>query len=488
MKRSHRSAALAAVVPVLMLAPLPVASATDSVGDSGPGITSSATTGSIDDPGRGSGADTTVVINEVESNGDADGDWVELANTDPDNSVDVAGWTIIDGDDSHNPIVLPQDTEIESGGYLVVSTDDSFGLGSTDSVTLSDSSGAVIDETNWSGHAATTWGRVPDMSGDFTVTGEPTKGLRNVAPGETDGAQPGTEPWPFDPQNVTPVTLTDDHAGRFTEDFTGEDMSGVDFGNDGKAYVVNNDEGVLYVLSPKDGNSYHVDARHQLRYPDGTGLPDAEGVTLGQDGAVYVATERDNSDATKKTSRPSVLRYELRDAAGVDDAELTATDEWNLAEFTGDVEANGGPETVSWIFGSLFAVGVEETGDVLLVDLSGDAATLVQRVHSSLEGVMASDYDAYTGELTVMCDEVCGGASQVLVAGDGEDGADFAPKNDTVHARPAGTGNLANEGYARHVAPDGTERFLWADDGATDGVGLRGAVGTDGGGARRLPL
>lgn len=418
-----------------------------------------------------------VVINEIESDGDAQGDWVELANTDPNNSVDISGWGIIDDDESHDRVIFPEGTEIESGGYLAVYTESSFGLGSNDSVTLSDAGGTVVDETTWSGHAATTWGRVPDMTGDFTVTGEPTRGLRNVEEGANSGS-PGdpTDAWPYDPQDISAVALTDDHGGDLVSDFAEEDMSGVDFGPDGRAYIVNNDEGTLYVLSPQDGNSYHVDSRHQLRYVDGTGLPDAEGVTVGPDGAVFVATERDNS--SKDTSRPSVLRFELGDAedAGATDGELNATDEWNLAEFTGEIGANGGLESIAWISGAdppaLFAIGVEETGDVLFVDLSGSDAELVQRYDSPFEGIMVSDYDASTGELTILCDEACNGASQVLVAH--ED--DFGSADESIHARPENIGNLANEGYARHVGTDGTERFLWADDAATDGVGLRGAV------------
>ncbi|AHW62717.1 Putative secreted protein [Corynebacterium glyciniphilum AJ 3170] len=422
-------------------------------------------------------SDSSVVINEVESNGDPAGDWVELANTDPSDSVDVSGWSIIDDDDSHAPVILPADTDIESGGYLAVYTEPSFGLGSNDSVTLSDADGTVVDETIWSGHAATTWGRVPDMTGDFAVTGEPTRGLRNVAEGANPGS-PGdpADAWPYDPQDISPVALTDDHGGDLVSDFIAEDMSGVDFGSDGTAYVVNNDEGTLYALTPQDANSYHIDSRHQLRYEDGSGLPDAEGVTVGPDGALYVATERDNS--SKDASRPSVLRFELSGGgeAGPAAGELHATDEWNLAEFTGEIGANGGLETIAWISdaddSALFAVGVEETGDVLFVALAEDEATLVQRYEAPFEGVMASDYDAATGELAILCDEACDGASQVLVTGEGG----FGPADETIYARPEGMDNLANEGYARRVDAGGTERFLWTDDGATDGVGLRGAV------------
>ena len=415
-----------------------------------------------------------VVINEVESNGDPDGDWVELANTDPNNSVDVSGWGIVDNDPEHDPILLPAGTEIESGGYLVIHTEPDFGLGGNDSVTLSDSDGTNVDETEWSGHASTSWGRVPDMTGDLTVTGEPTEGLRNVAEddGDSDAPSSPTAEFPYDPLDVEDVTLTGDHAGDFAE----EDMSGVDFGPDGTAYIVNNGTGSLYTLTPEGDNSYHIDSRHTLRYPDGSGELDAEGVTVGPDGAIFVATERDNSEGEDDTSRPSVLRFE---PDGADGEERLATDEWNRSEFTGDIGAIGGLETISWIPGAdpLFAVGVEETGDVLFVSLSDGDPVLQQRYESPFDGVMASDFDSVSGELTILCDEVCDGASQVLAA---DDSGEFAPVDDSIAARPAGLDNLANEGYARFVDEDGTERYLWADDVVTDGVGLRGAVSTGG--------
>lgn len=416
-----------------------------------------------------------VVINEVESNGDPEGDWVELANTDPNSSVDVSGWGIVDDDDDHDPITLPEGTEIESGGYLVVHTEPDFGLGSDDTVTLTDPEGEDVDETTWAGHAATTWGRVPDMTGEFNVTGEPTKGLRNVeSDGENDGS---TTEFAHDPLEIGDVELT----GDYVEDFEEEDMSGIDFGPDGTAYVVNNGTGNLYTLTPQEGNSYHIDSRHTLRYEDGSGELDTEGVTVGPDGALYVSTERDNSEGEDDTSRPSVLRYELDGAE--DDSEVEATDEWNLSEFTGDIGANGGLETISWISDSgkpFFAVGVEETGEVLFVNLeSGSDAELVQRYESPFEGVMATDYDASASELTTLCDEVCSGASQVLTS-DAPGDSDFAPVDEEIQARPDGLDNFANEGYARFVEENGTERFLWADDGVSDGVSLRGAVSTGG--------
>ena len=58
-----------------------------------------------------------------------------------------------------------------------------------------------------------------------------------------------------------------------------------------------------------------------LHYPDGTGSPDAEGLTRAEwsSTAIYVAAERDN--ATAKVSRLSVLRYDYTSTA----TSLTAT-------------------------------------------------------------------------------------------------------------------------------------------------------------------
>jgi hypothetical protein len=420
-----------------------------------------------------------IVINEVESNGDPVGDWVELANTNETLDLDISGWSVVDNDPTHAPLVLPQGTVIESGGYFAFYTDvdGGFGLGGNDSVTLRDASGTVVDTTTWEGHSETTWGRVPDKTGEFAVTGEPTRTLMNT--GATTEDPVATEPWPFDPQSIQGVDLGGD--------FAGEDMSGVDIGPDGTAYVVNNGTGTLYVLAydPAAG-TYSVAGTFVLKYADGSGIPDSEGVTVGKNGAIFVATERDND--AKSVSRPSILRFELP-ATGTEGT-LNAAAEYDLREIVGELGANAGLETVEYLSGvpgDVYAVGVEGTGKVHFVQLLADGtAAVVQTYQSPFQGVMALDYDETTKTLRVLCDEVCEGRSLEMTF----NGTEWVTDG-TLYARPAGMANLANEGFATHretvacevdgVAGTATRvRMLWTDDAATDGLGLRTAVGTAG--------
>ena len=395
-----------------------------------------------------------VVINEVESNGDSFGDWVELANTNPNETLDISGWSIVDNDPDHERIVFPEGTTIESGGYysLYTDLDNGFGLGGNDSVSVFNQAGELVDETTWDGHAETTWSRVPDMTGEFTVTGEPTRGQKNVGAGDSEDI--ATEPWPFDPQEIQDLDLG--------EEFQVEDMSGVDFDDNGRAWIVNNGESRLFALDYKDGE-YTLAGSWDLKYADGSGLPDTEGITATGDG-LYVSTERNNAD--KGVSHPSVLRFDYPTETS---ETLSATTEWNLAEFLPeDLAANAGLEAIEAVPGG-FAVGVEGTGEVLFVDLSGAQPQLVQRYQSPFTGVMALDYSG--SQLRVMCDEACEGASIVL-----EKGTEWAPVTE-IQARPAAMENFANEGYAS-FSDECTTRFLWADDAGENGTSLRAATTT----------
>jgi hypothetical protein len=118
-------------------------------------------------------------VNEVESNGDAPGGWVELFNPTA-VAVDISGWTITSGEVVHE-ILLAAGTTIPARGYLVL--DESIlpgGLGAADGVHLFSRYGVHVDGFSWTSKATTTYGRCANGSGDFVVTDAPTKGAANA--------------------------------------------------------------------------------------------------------------------------------------------------------------------------------------------------------------------------------------------------------------------------------------------------------------------
>ena len=83
-----------------------------------------------------------------------------------------------------------------------------------------------------------------------------------------------------------------------------------------------------------------------LRYPDGTGDPDAEGVTFagaGSSGGIYVSTERNNS--ANSISRNSILRFDPA-AAGHDAHRDQRVEPHRRSAVAG---ANLGIEAITWI-------------------------------------------------------------------------------------------------------------------------------------------
>ena len=440
-----------------------------------------------------------LILNEVESNGDSRGDWVEVAN--PTSApIDVSGYTIVDNDPKHTPMALSTLTPVGAEASLTLapgahrafyteSGDSGFGLGKDDSVTLANPAGVAVDTTSWPAHAEQTWGRLPDLTGDFAQTPAPTPNAANST-GEEPEETPNTRPWPL------PIGSISNAFPQYGD--LGEDWSGVDFGADATAYLVNNGTGELLVLSPDDSQQrYTVTARYALSYQDGAGLPDAEGVTVGEGGRIYVATER--NDANKSVSRPSVLEFTLPAARAAasgestegaaaqalpDSAKLMASQEWNLREDTGDIGANAGPEAVEWlpaVMGGVFAVGVEGTGEVLFEKLAADGShRLVSRWTSPTKGVMSLDYQPSTGTLLVASDQAGEGLS-VSVTFDGDTVKPATnDKGVVLNDRPSDMPNYANEGFALFQGAQACEggsqqvtRYLWADDDNTEGVAVR---------------
>jgi hypothetical protein len=249
------------------------------------------------------------------------------------------------------------------------------------------------------------------------------------------------------------------------------------------------------IWTPDTANSWS--SGKALRYPDGTGDPDAEGVTFagtGSAGGLYVSTERNNS--ANSVSRNSILRFDPS-AAG---ASLTATNEWNLTADLPTTGANLGMEAITWIPDSflvsknffdenknrtynpadyashgagLFFIGLEANGVVYAYALNhaDNTYTKIATITTGLTGVMDLEFDRDLNDLWAVCDDTCQGRSVVLRIGST---GKFAVAR--RFERPTGMPNLNNEGFA--IAPAalcsaGTKPVFWSDDSETDGHSIR---------------
>ncbi|HVK28889.1 MAG TPA: lamin tail domain-containing protein [Nocardioides sp.] len=425
-------------------------------------------------------------VNEIESSDAAAGpDWVELVNLSA-APIDVAGWVIKDSGDAE-PTTLPAPSVVPANGHLVVDTL-TAGLGGTDAVRLFDPTDKLIDSFDWTVHATQTYGRCKDGVGAFVDNVAPTPGAVNDCPGLDTAAWPGSQ-----------TVATADLAETF-----GQDASGLAFdpADPNTLWVAQNKAGTLTKLV-KDGATW-VPAEgwspgRNPRYNDGTGAPDTEGITFGPDGAVYLASERNNE--ASGVSLNKVLRYEPGTS-------MNATDEWALNGLLPALGANLGLEGVTWVPDAdlvggglvdqsttqaydpadypahgtgLYVVAVEGTGLLYVLALDQTAAVqesahLVATIDPQLKtnagppGVMDVVWDPELERLWAVCDDSCDGVTVNLALAAGE--------WDVVAAydRPVGMPNLNNEGFAlapQSTCVDGAKAVLWSDDGDTDGHSLR---------------
>ncbi|GAA4714330.1 lamin tail domain-containing protein [Nocardioides conyzicola] len=432
----------------------------------------------------GPNACSPIRVNEVVTSGTPD--QVELVNISGE-PIDVAGWVVKDSTDA-SPTTLPSPSVVPAHGYLVVTPNAT--LDAADSVRLFDTTSALIDSATWTTAPTPSLGRCADGVGAFKQTESVTIGAANACPGLT------TEPWPGSPT----VAVSDD-AATFNQDASGLAFDPADAGT---LWVAQNKLGTLWKMT-KSGSTWVPAAGWSKtpKYHDGTGAPDSEGITVGPDGAVYLATERDNSNSG--VSKMAVLRYDANGATG---STLNATDEWNLNSLLPSVGANLGLEGITWIPDSflvgggfvdestsaaydpahypahgtgLYAVAVEGTGMVYVLaldqtDAVQETAHVVATVDPRLltnagpPSVMDVSYDAEQKRLWAICDDSCNGTSVLLELSGGKFVVDHA------YERPAGMPNLNNEGFA--VAPQSTcvagkKEVVWSDDGDTDGHSLR---------------
>ena len=437
--------------------------------------------------GEANDCSSPVRINEVESQDGTPGDWVELTNVGT-TTVDLGGFVFRDGEDTaDHAYTIPAGTTVTPGGFTVLDEQDfGFGLGKADSARLTDPRGELADSTTWTAHAATTYGRNPDGTGAFQETSAPTKGAANRFAGVVTA-----EAWPGGPDE----TVLDDE-GTFSGDLSGLDWTTSPTSADGQLWAVQNGDGLLYhLLSDGDGGWAPSNAAGtELHYADGSGTPDAEGVTVTTDdpGAVYVSTERDND--VSSTSRPAVLRFATTDGS---QSSLDATAEWDLAPDFPGLGANAGLEGVtcipdSWLTAhgfvdehtgaayapssyaghgdGLFLVGVEGTASVSAYALmDGGAFQRVATIDTPFTVVADVQFDPTLDALWVACDEACSGRTALYEIVDG------AFTASTVYEAPANADRgLANEGFAiSGVCTDGARATFYADDNDTSGASLR---------------
>ena len=142
---------------------------------------------------------TTIKVNEVESNLGLPGDWVEFYNTGV-AAVDLGGYEFRDNDNSRLPYIIPANTVIQPGGFLVLDEAQfGFGLGAGDQARLFAPGGVtLVDSYTWTAHASTTYARCPDGTGAFQTATTSTKGTANdcgaavrINEVESSGGAPG---------------------------------------------------------------------------------------------------------------------------------------------------------------------------------------------------------------------------------------------------------------------------------------------------------
>ena len=328
----------------------------------------------------------------------------------------------------------------------------------------------LVDSYSWTWHAPATFGRCANGTGAMTWTNSSTRDAANECPGPA-------QPW----LGSDAVSIADD-PGVF-----GQNLSGLAYQPSGSSapgvlWAVRNNPSTLFRLI-WDGAKWKPDTANswangkQLVYPDGGGVPDAEGVTLGGGDAngIFVATERNDDGINSNTSRTSVLRYDVS-APG---AKLTATKEWNLTPDMPGLPQNAGLEAITWVpddvlvakgfmddikgkrynpadyadhGNGLFFVGVEKGGRIAAYALnqSTGAYDMVQSFASGFPAIMDLTYDAETNKLWAVCDNSCDGRTATLDVAQSGPNTGYFLVSDT-YARPAGMDNLNNEGFA--IAP-----------------------------------
>lgn len=161
-----------------------------------------------------------VVINEVESNGDAS-DWVEIMNIGAE-PVDISGWTLIDNDPvghAAETTPLAAGTVLAPGAFYVFDQprDFVFGLGGGDTATVRNAAGVTVAEYTWTSHANGVYARCVNGTGEFRDLEVSTKGIENACgnPVRINEVVTNPDDWV---ELVNPTSRTLDISGIIVKD------------------------------------------------------------------------------------------------------------------------------------------------------------------------------------------------------------------------------------------------------------------------------
>jgi Lamin Tail Domain/Bacterial Ig-like domain len=525
-------------------------------------------------PGAANDCLPPIRINEVQASDPTGGnDWVELTNV-GNQPVDLTGYILSDDSDADEYVVggaASDTTTLAPGAFAAYNVDDSthpgnFGLGkkgdevrlyepgSFNTTTSTYNNSDLIDSFvfentstlanpdeqlpqtvtlpngTWPVNSTNalspmTYARcsdgtsqvVADGTGAWAVTSTATKGAAN----QCDGLLTAT-PWP-DTHNgqadttADSVDLGQNMSGLFyvagatpADDY----MWGIENGSSGLSGANPGDSGELFKLVKGSGGTWGPATGWEkgvpVRYLNGQGEPDSEGVTAVH-GNVFVASERDNAnDAVSKISVQEFNPNDITARAGDADGDLIANHEWDLGPVLGPGgtantglnpndpgDANLGIEGVAFVpdsyltgagfvdqstgqaydpadypshvDGGVFFVAMEKTGKLYgFVFNSDNTFSLVATVNTGFPTIMDVLWDPAQKALWATCDNTCQGRSSIikLDTASGPNQGTFQPV--TVNERPTGaTTNLNNEGFTEQPASEcanGTKSVWWSDD------------------------
>ncbi|MFJ3671394.1 lamin tail domain-containing protein [Streptomyces sp. NPDC090106] len=490
--------------------------------------TSAATFGAANASGCPSSlpAASRVRLNEVTSSGS---DTVELYNGGT-SAVGVSAWKYVDADTGHSPVSIsaasPSATSIPAGGYITF--DSALGLGDGDSVFVLDGNGNTVDSVTWATDGAkpsdercangtgpfrtavtATPGSVNSCSGSgggdggggggsetgqlLGGGGSLTSGCTPEAPSGTGSTPTGTLAWP----GGLNVTIADQVCAFTTSTGTeGRDVSGLAFdpSNPSVLWAAKN-KNWLYKLVKSDGKwipdtSWSATGK-QIRFADGSGEPDSEGLTVGGNGHIYVTSERDNSDktvpkdtimefdpaATGSTLTPirqwdMTSQFPQLDTGSKDDANLGfegvgyVPDSWLTANGWVDPLTGAAYDPADYpLHGAgLFFAGLEWDGSLHVYGLNSDGSfTTFGTVATGKASVMDVMFDAGTQRLVATCDNTCGETHTFMKVGAG---GTIVP--DVTYTTPAVMPIDNLEGFALAPAStcvSGFREAVWSDDG-----------------------